>query len=302
MLLLEEERQSRVNKLFLLVFHGGLVCYLFLHNFIIPLVKNLGQNNFILKDFQYYFIPQLWLWFIFVKIDLSRKKESNLPLVITFNVVIGVVSLGFLLINLRDGFSTNEFSTSISLMAIGCFFLGFFIYFKKFFLWNLNRFKKQYFGGFVIGIIFACFQNNTTLTKPIVSAVKENKKINYIDKTVVRVSLPSNRFTSGKIAIKGSGFENQYSLLSKDRDIILMNQSTVKYLIRIEYMRDENWYFKKVVNIKPNSQTSVSLPGQGIYKFNSPSRKKIGFYILVKGSDLFEKKTYFLSDKKIEVY
>ena len=52
---LRRNRRDVLDKWFLLVFHGGLVGYLLLHNLAIPLVQNWGQGASPWRGLQYYF-------------------------------------------------------------------------------------------------------------------------------------------------------------------------------------------------------------------------------------------------------
>lgn len=296
----EERKKSRLNKLFLLVFHGGLVCYLFLHNLMIPFVRNIGSSQFLLDGLQYYFFPQFILFIAFLYSDISKKKKSFIPILVTLNFAILFFSAFFLLMNLKDGVSVKEFSISISIVAIFIFFIGFFLYFKKFFLWDFPQVYSHYILGLLLGLGLNFLINSDLIYSERQSVIIKKKDFETKLESI-KIHLPADGFTDRNVIINFEGFKKKYGLYPQNSGIIILNKTSNKYLIRLEYIKNKKWYFKKIISIGAFKKKNILIEENGIYRLYSPSSKDLGIYIIVMGSDLFDKGQYIIKRKGIEV-
>ena len=278
-------KTSSLDKPFLLVFHGGFVGYLLLHNFIIPIIGNIGKGYPVLSEVSWYFLTHGWLFYVFAK--TKRYGDISLPFII--NASIFLFSIVVILMDLKDGISTTEFSRLISLTAMSIFFLGFFIRFKNFFSWHTSF--KKIFSGFFMGFIFVICQS--FLQKESIPEKKEStdKK----ERPLVVLSLPSSNFSQNTIEIT-SNFKDSVVRLPMDSSPVLKNNTTKTHLIRLEYIKNKRWYFKKIIKLKKGEEKSLSLKTKGFYRLYSPS-SKIGICHIIVGSDLFKKGDYLLSKK-----
>ena len=300
-----------MTKPFLLVFHGGLVCYLFLHNFIIPIMRNWGQGNPFLQETGYYFVPHFYFWWVLSRLSFQKgfyehKKEFHFPFSLSLNLTIALGSLGLWLMKLKDKLTPQEFSTGISLAAMGFFFLGFFSYFKNFFSMNWYKPKREYLTGFILGLGFIFLQNSLEFSAPI-KEESQDKRLDLRQQRgahfTLHLALPSHSFTGEQIRLTTEGLERPLSLLPLKARAFLVNETEKKYLVRIEYLRNQRWYFKKVVNLRAKQTFPLDFVQRGIYKLHLPTQthSKHPFHILVKGSNLFEKKSYLLRNKNVEI-
>ena len=286
------QTMSRMDRLFLLVFHGGLVGYLLLHNVLIPVTRNWGQGLFLLDSLQYYFLPQLMLWIAFA-------KNYKVSWALGFNVGISIVALAQLLFSLSDGISTHEFSTAISLAAMAFFFLGFSLYFKKFFFppGYTHLLMATLVGVAVMGVSYGLGGPGTqhTAHAPILRETRSPPA------ATTTLKLPSQNYSQGPIAILTHGFEHPYGLYPNGSSLAIVNKSPRRHLIRVEYIKNHRWYFKRIVPIAPKEQKSLALHGRGIYRLRSPSSKELGLFIAVTGSELFDPGAYRIDAKGLEV-
>ena len=286
--------KERINKLFLLVFHGGLLCYLFLHNFLLPLVRNIGQGKPLLNELHYYFIPHGMLFLSFFFAKFSKKEKNTVPLFVALNLTILIFSIVFFMFDINDGLTVEEFTDLISLISMSCFFLGLFIYFKKFFLWNISLMKYQYLIGISLGIIFIFFHERISSQKKIITTIPTSIQQNDI--TEIKINLPSSKFSKNEIAILKSGFKNTHGLFPLNTKIKLINHTNKKHLLRLEYIKNKKWYFKKIISLDKKNQNIINIKEKNIYRLRSPS-SKLGYFILIIGSDIYDKGIYIL-DKK----
>ena len=288
------------NKIFLLVFHGGLVCYLLLHNLAMPLVKNIGQKNPLFEEIQFYFIPQLILFLFFLKTNLKEKKENFIPFIISFNFSILLFSIFILFRSLQDGISRYEFSIVISMVSISIFFLVFFLRFRRFFLWSFPKVKAQYFIGLLLGYVFV-------LILPITERQEESRPIEVIREkkfleTKYQLTLPTNPEVSNKIAfLTYDNFKPKFVTIHSNSHLTILNQSGEKQVIRLEYHRNDKWFFKRVYNLSKNKNIVLdNLENKKIYRLRSSNNKKLGSFYIIKGVELFIPGNYILSEKGLE--
>ncbi len=292
-----------MDKWFLLVFHGGLVGYLLLHNLAIPLVQNWGQDATPWRGLQYYFFPQALLFAWFVKYGLSKKKAGLLPFLCGLNLSLWALSSILFVLDLRGGISTHQFTNGISLVAICCFFVGFFSYFQKFFHWRFPGTGAQYALAACLGSALAVLHHQQLKIPHDATASFPRSTAEAKSEILLELSLPAQNFDSPEIVIEANGFARKMSLLpeAQESPLALLNRSPEKHLIRLEHARQGRWYFKRIINLKAGESTPLPPLPKGFYRLRAPSSKNLGAHILVRGSESFAKGIYMFDNKGIEV-
>ncbi|MCY4643497.1 MAG: hypothetical protein OXB88_02670 [Bacteriovoracales bacterium] len=279
-----------MDRLFFLVFHGGLVGYLILHNVLIPAVKHWKSGLLIFGHIQYYFLPHLILLLGFI-------QKIRLFGILGFNLGVLMASLVWLLYSVADGISTKEFSIGISLTAIIFFFFGFFIYFKKFF--TREKYSHLWIGGLIgllsTGLFYGIDSEKEKKTSDIIRSSNDKKS------SSLTFNLPSTDYQVGEINILDQGFQSSYALYPEEPKIILSNQSAKSHLIRIEYMREGRWHFKRIFKIARGQKKALPIIKRGIYRLRSPSSKELKILVIVIGSNRFKKGTYMIDIKGLRI-
>ncbi len=298
-------RRPNLDKPFLLVFHGGLVGYLLIHNLAIPLVQNWGRGVPLWHGLQYFFIPQAILWCCFLNTRLNRQNGGFAPLAVALNLSWWALSCLLFGWQLGDGITTHLVSSGISLVAIACFWAGFFGHFQKFFRWRFPGHRWQYTVVVGLGLAASALQHRLSATPANAKAPPAAPARPAIESRVaLTLRLPSSDFGPNEVVIESSGFAEAHLLRPADlaSSIWLVNRSRNKHLIRLERARRGRWSFKRVIPIKASERLRLPLDGQGLYKLHSPSSKHLGQHFLIQGSENFAVGTYVLDNKGVEVH
>lgn len=306
MLIEENERKNKLNKMFLLVFHGGLVCYLILHNLIIPFVRNIGQGNMILQEVHYWFVPQSLLFFSFYFYPFGKKNPLTIFSLLGANIVAFGLGLIEILLSIGKGISVESFSSSISLLAIACFFLGYFVHFKKFYIWKGAEVFKIFILSLGIGGSFFFIQEKIVIhssrpkQNPFVSEV--NNEGIELKKNTVEIHLPKKEnFSNSTLTLSDNGYYEKVSYFNKEQKVLIQNRSTKKHILRLERLNHGKWNFMIVLVLTKDELVEVSLKEKGIYRLRSPSSKEIGIHYIVRDAENFPDSTYSLTKNKVEI-
>lgn len=293
------------KKIFLLVFHGGLVCYLILHNFLMPLIRGLGVGNVV--EFHYWFIPQIFLFITFFLSDFDNaKKNKIIDVLIDFSMMTVFLGLAFFINFLgKKKIDLEDFTSFISIISVGFFLLGYFIYFRK-----LISVPPKSVKGFLISLslalIFVGLETShnipmdSTKKKNQVKVLEEENGFGGCEASEIKISLPHAYPLTREIEIKPCGFEKNIAAVS-DHGITLENKTSESYMVRVEVLENEKWKFQRIIKINKGSKTlidSTILTNPGIYRLKSPSSKELGLLVLLVGKEIQTEKVNYLIDPK----
>lgn len=298
----ERNAQMRINKLFLLVFHGGLVCYLTLHNLIMPLVKNLGQGAPWNTAIRYYFVPHFVLFFYFFKCKFDDSKNNSIFSWLVFLITIVVFAAIFVTQSIKKGATSTDFSDGISIISMTIFLLGYFLYFQKFF----NTFPKDSIIkgvlGLLLGVLFS-FGQELIYQPPIEDKNRGRPTAPKKMKSTVTstIELPSSNFGQNHWSYP-LGENKLPQLLPQETALIITNRASESLLLRIDLSKDEShWILKEMIKLSAGEKIQVLKGLKGLFKIYSPGHPNVPVTFLVKGSDKFTQGLYHLSKNKIEV-
>ena len=299
----ENRKKNNLDKKFLLIFHGGLVCYLTLHNLLIPIFRNFFQDNPFLLNVQYWFIPQITLFMAFVISPLNSERKTVIPKILGINLLVFALGIVEIIANFGGRFSIENFSSVISLISIAVFFIGYFSHFKKLYLGDSFHFVHDGIVSLVFGGGFFLLQyslkayNHPTSEKEVKEIVNEGEKIETVE-----INLPNDNFFNGNIILLSKEFSkgNVY-YISSDRVISVKNETNKKHVLRLEKLRGTKWDFVRAIFIGSGMMAQIPTRDETIYRIRAPTGKEIGSFYIVKGSHKFGKVSYSLIKNRVKI-
>jgi len=292
---MSDHHSNQINKIFLLVFHGGMVGYLLTHNLIVPIIRNFGMNAPLLSGIEFFWPFQVILFINFTLYDFDKKEKSLIPFLIYTTLYSTLIGILFLALSVLDkSVSLIHFGPAISLTSLFIFLLGFFGYFKRFFNWKIkNPIILHIFSlllGLAIGWSYIKLEKPTKTQEVMQHTnTKENLDPSSMgcmgSKVKFKVPL-KNDIYSGEVILKDCGFSHNLNRLKKGQDFILLNDTLRSHHFRLEYYRRGSWKFKKIEVLKKGE--SYTFPAHftsahGIYRVKIPTDKKYGIQIIIVG-------------------
>jgi hypothetical protein len=290
----KDEKNLDLNKVFLLVFHGGMVCYLILHNFLIPFTRNIGQGESPLLDTHYWFLPQLLLLLVFIR----KPLMSNIGFWMNLNVFISVIQ-GFLLLFLFNKLEPSTiFSEGVSFAAVMVFYLGFFLHFKQFYKLNFQNFSRDFVLSLVFGLIFVFIQHKLLMKKEIILM----KKNVLVEEERVVLDLPYYKYSKNKIIeLSSDNFKDKFSYYTLEDITFFINNDVKKHVFRLERLHYPKWDFVSVVVLDKGERFKITSDKKEIFRLRSPSSRELGIHYLVFGPEKFSRKKYIIYKSKVEL-
>jgi len=305
-ILKKKEVNLAKEKIFLIVFHGGMVGYLWLHNLIIPLIRNLGTDRPLLLGIHFWFFYHTIILYKFFKYDFKKRSPSLIPFLIDssfFCSLFGILQMCWEFGHMVKP-NLSQFSSTISLASIMIFFMGFFIYFKKFINWKLNNRPLHYLYSCIFGLSIFVFLYNIELhfsTPPTFWKSSEKKeksiKAKQRDKRLgcdpnFKVFSPSY---SGKVSnhstIMSCGLSPNVIRTNKN-GIYVENISKSQAHLRLELLQQQRWNFIKIIKVKIKEKKNISnqiFLKQGVYRLKSVTGNKLGIQIILNKKIFFPK-------------
>ena len=283
--------QLGIKKIFLIIFHGGMVAYLVLHNLLIPMIRNFGAGQALFGGIHYWFALHLFLLFLFVRYDFVKRPKSIIPLTMWVSIyatILGTIELFHSLSVSKV--NVGHFSSFISVACIGIFYIGFFIYFRPFINWNGNHLWQRHALALGLGLLHfgiqLNFEDHIGLIKKTRSLVAEKKEIDHSKQGCQGsiIKLDKNFQTAGKdVVISSCGFVENTSLF-EDQNIHLINNSGKKHVIRLERLHQKRWRFVRPIIINDGKKFIIRKDNfhlDGIYQLRSPTSKEIGIHLII---------------------
>ncbi|MFZ8934910.1 MAG: hypothetical protein ACO2ZP_13535 [Bacteriovoracaceae bacterium] len=283
--------QLGLKKIFLIIFHGGMVAYLILHNLLIPMVRNFGAGSALFSGVHYWFVLHLFVLFLFIQYDFHKKEKSLIPVTIWTSIyatILGTIelfySLGVTKVNV------GHFSSFISVACIGIFYIGFFIYFKTFINWKTEALWKRHALAIGLGLLHFGIQMNIEDHVGLIKIKKviklEKEKVDYSEfgckGSIIHLS-KSVKPKSMDVIISGCGFVENLSAF-KGKNINLINNSGKKHLVRFERLDETKWKLVRPITIRDGDKFVIRKDNfhlKGIYRLRSPTSKAIGIHLIV---------------------
>jgi hypothetical protein len=289
------------EKVFLIVFHGGMVGYLWLHNLAIPLLRNLGTGQPILLGIHFWFLYHTFIFYYFFRYDIVKSKPSKIPFLIDSSMymsLFGIVHMGIEFAKM-DKPNLDHFSSTISLASIMIFYLGFFVHFKKFLNWEIKNKLTHYLSSAGTGIALFLFLYNLELhfatapewakREPTPVAPKVEKKVNSgpggCDPNFKTFSFSKQQAiqASNESRILECGLAPNV-VKTGPEGLIINNLEYPKVHMRLEYFRKDKWVQRKVVTLKREETDKVEISffkEPGLYRLRSSTVEKLGIQIIL---------------------
>ena len=296
-----ESKKQRLEKIFLLVFHGGLVCYLVLHNLLIPMTRNLGQGNPLRLEVHYWFIPQLVLFFLFVKAPLKIKNNGWVLCLLATNATVFLLGIIDWAAYFQGSISLESFSSGISLLSIGIFFLVYFLYFQRHHYWSLSNMTIPCLSAIVLGTGFFFIQRNAIFHNlPKQTTRKESIPV---ESPLKVIRLPAEDSPNkGHISIGSPSYKGGVSYVPSRTKLVFENDSDERRLLRLEYMIDRRFGLVKILNIKPHSNISFTHSEEkDILRLRPSTDRDLGIHYIVVGANKFDPATYEFYKNRVDI-
>lgn len=306
-----QEKPSPHTKLFLLVFHGGMVLYLIGHNVGIPIIRNLGLGNPLYYDVELFWALQVVIFWFFAKYDFDRPQKSPIPLLIyvtlysTLIAIIQLISQGT-----ASKITVSLFAPFISLASLSIFLAVFFIQFKKYFLWESSNVFKRHLLALMLGIAMIV-SRDAFLVNPQAKLPKAAKKQlpTFEDSgckgSKVTFTIPLKGVLPTNSEIKSCGFNFNLLHLTHSEGIAVKNSFGHPIHVRLDFLQNGSFVFERIQVVK-NEEVFLfpreNFVRDGIYRLETPSNPRLGIQIILKGDiNKLEKGDYLITPKILEI-
>jgi hypothetical protein len=306
-----EDKPSPHTKLFLLVFHGGMVLYLIGHNVGIPLIRNLGMGNPIYYDVELFWALQVIIFWQFTKYDFDKPTKSPIPILIYITFYSTLMAIIELIFQASDSKVTlSLFAPFISLASLSIFLGVFFVQFKKYFLWDSKNVFLRHFFALMFG--FAMFASrNAFLVNPQTKKItREQKEIPTFEEggckgSKISLSLPLKEELPRNSEILTCGFNFNLVNLNHPDVISVKNSLGHPIHVRLDFLQGQTFIFKRIQVLKDGEVFNFPKENSyedGIYRLMTPSNPRLGIQIILKG-DLknLKRGDYLITPKKMEI-
>lgn len=285
------------KKLFLLVFHGGLVLYSILHNVLIPLVRNLGRNEYILNDIHYWFLYHIILFILFVRYDVEKKPRTIIPFLCWLGLWVTFIRTGLILFD-QSKLGVYHFSIAISIVSNFIFFGVFFKTFKPLFDWKeQNSFQKISLSLFCALILQATL--NFVEIDPNIKKIGMRSKMEHLQEkeegdlsqlgcqgSHIKVHFPKSlTISSGVNVIDSCGFKENRRWTEQSLEIL--NSTDKVVYIQLLHRENNNWRVIETAVVRSNETyryKTKKWDQGGIFLLKSQADKEMGIQLIFKGN------------------
>ena len=308
-----EEHHPSHAKLFLLVFHGGMVLYLLAHNLGIPIVRNLGMGNPWYWDLEFFWFLQVILFALFLNYDFEKPSKGTIPLLIyvtLYSTLLSIAQLIYL------GSSSSKitlpfFSPTISLTSLSIFLVVFFLQFKKYFLWESSNVFRRHLLAIMMAIALVVVKNSLYVNPELKSKeISAKKNLPTFEESGckgshISFSLPLKTPLPKNSEILPCGFNFNLLHIKHGDKIEVKNSLGHPIHVRLDYFTDGSFVFKRIQVVQ--NEEIFEFPKEnfdqdGIYRLITPSNPRLGIQILLKGDlNNLEKGNYFITPKTFEM-
>lgn len=294
------DKNPALKKIFFLLFHGGMVAYLILHNLLVPIIRNVGQHRFPFYDLHFWFLPQVVLFVLFYRYDFANRIKGAIPLLVDITFLSALITTGDFLHDLtqKKYFALEHFSSALSLASLMIFFTVYYLHFRHHFP---SRFSWQYQGKGIILSLMAgliLFGMEKSLSHWAVRPVEIRKTIpqRKIMKATCHRFSPLGQFISplgsGQIPLTvdfdSCGFSMNYFQLNfrpfrQGALITIHNTSSTEDLIRLEEESGGKWNLVKIIPLKPGGRATLlfkTIKHEGLYWLRSGLMAEKGVLLL----------------------
>ncbi len=287
-----DNQQIGLKKVFLVIFHGGMVAYLILHNIMIPIIRNYGAGAEIFKGVHYWFALHLFLLILFIRYDFHKRPRTIIPATLWVSVWATLLGTAELFYSLGvSKVNVGHFSSFISIACVGIFYIGFFRYFKQFINWETDSLAKRHILAFLLGAahfgVQMQFEEHIGLLKKKREIVTNQQELDYdtlgCKGSQLRLKIGDQFSPMDKLIIKDCGFLENISKFNQG-NISLINESGKDHLLKLERLSVDKWKFVKLIKIHAGETLSIRKDNfhlSGIYQLRSPTSKQIGIHLII---------------------
>jgi hypothetical protein len=283
-----------------------MVLYLFGHNVLIPLIRNIGTGTPIYYDVELFWALQVIIFYLFTQYDFEKPKKSLIPLLIYitfYSTLIGTIQL--ILKGRDEKITLSFFAPFISFASLWAFLIVFWIYFKKYFLWDSSNVFRRHLLALIAGIAMIVSRNVFLVNPQVKKIVREQKVIPTFEDAGCKGSkilfhLPLREIPPSQSEIQTCGFN--FNLVRVSNKIEVKNLFGHPLHVRLDYLQDRTFVFKRIQVLKDKDVFIFPSVENGIYRLMTPSNPHLGIQIILKG-DLknLQQGSYLITPKNIEM-
>ncbi|MGB0452291.1 MAG: hypothetical protein ACPGJV_01150 [Bacteriovoracaceae bacterium] len=276
------------EKRFLLVIHGGLVCYIILHSLLIPFVRFVALGDHLFNEAIFSLLFHLFFfWFLWFGNEIPKIRKY-----FSIFFYLGVVSTIANLVFSYFYFPVPRLNIHhfTELLAIGSTLIFFSVLALKFshrFVWSQKSASLAF--TFVVSVVSQFYLNDYFIPTQVEAFVVQKEEFQPAPKDYGKLGCQGsqiythqNAMSFNSVEILDCGFERNFFIVEKDKKFLVKNSkgSTI-YLRLYEVKEDGGSRQVKRLVIPSGKEIEIPRPHESsLYVLKSLLYKNLGFVLI----------------------